>query len=156
MFVGINNDREAFGITLDLIDETKNLISIFNDRYIFPHIKYKFSMHSVDDDASKFVLAINGFESDSIVRWREGDFNESVFIKGDGNALPANLENIISLAKRKYGVDKSIAEIKYDPLNWKKFNELWKEFRMDKDYPTIKELQNNEIIDKNEYVTTVF
>ena len=38
-------------------------------------------------------------------KYREGDYNEKVFTKGDGNALPATPEEIIALAKRKYGVD---------------------------------------------------
>lgn len=36
MFVGVSNEGEAFGIGLDEIDKTKNLIAKINDRHIFP------------------------------------------------------------------------------------------------------------------------
>lgn len=35
MFIGVSNDGEAFGIGLDEIDKTKNLIAKINDRHIF-------------------------------------------------------------------------------------------------------------------------
>ena len=37
MFVGVSNEGEAFGIGLDEVDRTKNLIAKINDRHIFPH-----------------------------------------------------------------------------------------------------------------------
>ena len=38
-----------FGISLEEIDRTKNLIAVINDRHIFPHAKYRYLMRSVDD-----------------------------------------------------------------------------------------------------------
>jgi len=35
MFVGVSNDGEAFGLTLDEIDRIKNLVARINDRNIF-------------------------------------------------------------------------------------------------------------------------
>ena len=57
----------------------------------------------------------------SVVRYREGDFNETVFIKGDGYSTPATPEEIISLSKRKYGVDNETSEILYEEKNWKEY-----------------------------------
>ncbi|MCR5796851.1 MAG: ATP-binding protein, partial [Eubacterium sp.] len=105
MFVGVSNDGEAFGLTLDEIDKAKNLVARINDRNIFPHARIQYSMRSVDDKAEHFVLGVHVLQVDSILRYREGDYNEKVFTKGDGNALPATPEEIIALAKRKYGVD---------------------------------------------------
>lgn len=105
MFVGVSNDGEAFGIDLNEIDNTKNLIAKINDRHIFPHTKVQYMMRSVDSNAERFVLAVKVNPADSVVRYREGDFNETVYIKGDGNTTPATPEDIISLSKRKYGVD---------------------------------------------------
>ena len=48
------------------------------------HAKMTYGMRSVDDNAEKFVLAVKVFSADSIVRYREGDFNENVYIRGDG------------------------------------------------------------------------
>ena len=80
---------------MDEIDKTKNLIAKINDRHIFPHARVKYMMRSVDENAERFVLAVNVIPADSILRYREGDFNETVYIKGDGNTPPASPEEII-------------------------------------------------------------
>lgn len=49
LFVGVANDGEAFGLTLDEVDKTKNLVALVNDRHIFPHAKLSFLMRSVDE-----------------------------------------------------------------------------------------------------------
>ena len=156
LFVGVSNEGEAFGITIDEIDKTKNLISRINDRNIFPHAKIGYMMQSVDAEAEHFVLAVNVMKSESIVRYREGDYNEKVFIKGDGNATPATPEEIISLSKRKYGVDNETSSIKYEESDWKEYNELCREYRKDKSVPAVKELQSEEIISQDEYVKSGF
>ena len=108
-----------------------------------------YGMRSVDDNAEKFVLAVKVFSADSIVRYREGDFNENVYIRGDGNSTPATPEDIISLSKQKFGVDNETTDIIYSEDNWSDFIDLCKEFRNDKSAPTVKELQNEEIISKD-------
>ena len=55
-------------------------------------------LRSVDEKAEKYVLALKVKPSDSIVRYREGDYNETVYIKGDGNTTPATPEEIIALS----------------------------------------------------------
>lgn len=149
IFVGVSDNRDAFGLSVEEIDKTKNLITLINDRHIFPHAKMKYGMRSVDDNAEKFVLAVKVFSADSIVRYREGDFNENVYIRGDGNSTPATPEDIISLSKRKFGVDNETTDIVYSEDNWSDFIDLCKEFRSDKSAPTVKELQNGEIISKD-------
>jgi len=59
MFVGVSNEGEAFGISLEEIDKTKNLIARINDRHIFPHARVQYMMYSVDENAEHFVLAAN-------------------------------------------------------------------------------------------------
>ena len=149
IFVGVSDNRDAFGLSVEEIDKTKNLITLINDRHIFPHAKMKYGMRSVDDNAEKFVLAVKVFSADSIVRYREGDFNENVYIRGDGNSTPATPEDIISLSKRKFGVDNETTDIVYSEDNWSDFIDLCKEYRSDKSAPTVKELQNGEIISKD-------
>ena len=51
-------------------------------------------MRSVDSNAEHFILAIKVSPADSVIRYREDDYNETVFIKGDGNATPATPEEI--------------------------------------------------------------
>ena len=152
LFVGVSNDRVAFGLTLDEIDRTKNLITQVNDRHIYPHAKLTYVMRSVDPEAEHFVLAIRVYPADSVVRYRDGDFNETVYIKGDGNTTPATPEEIISLSKRKFGVDNETTDIVFDSSEWKNYFQLCEEYRDDRKAPSLKELQNEEIVTKDGYV----
>ena len=151
IFVGVSNDGEAFGINLDEIDKTKLLVSRINDRHIFPHVKISYMLRSVDAAAEHFVLAINVAPAESVIRYREGDYNEKVFVKGDGNATPATPEEIIALSKRKYGVDNETSETEYCEKEWSEYVELCKEYRRDGLAPTVKILQNEEIVSKDGY-----
>lgn len=156
MFVGVSNDGEAFGIGLGEIDKTKLLISRINDRNIFPHVKITYMMRSVDDNAERFVLAVKVAPAESVIRYREGDYNETVYVKGDGNATPASPEEIISLSKRKYGVDNETSEIEYCVKYWTEYIELCKRYRQDQSVPSVKELQNEEIVSKDGYAKSGF
>ena len=69
---------------LDEVDNTKNLIARINNRNIFPHARIRYMLRSTDDKAEKFVLAASVIPADSVVRYREGDFHETVYIRGDG------------------------------------------------------------------------
>lgn len=156
MFVGVSNEGEAFGIGLDEIDKTKNLIARVNDRHIFPHARVQYMMRSVDANAERFVLAVNVIPADSILRYREGDFNETVYIKGDGNTPPASPEEIIALHKRKFGVDNETTETEYDEKRWTEYINLCREYREDSSVPSLKELQNEEIVTKDGYAKSGF
>lgn len=156
LFVGVNDDREAVGLSIKEIDEAKNLISTTNDRNIFPHIKYESRAESVDKDVERFILVVKVFPSDSIVRYREGAYNEVVYIKGDGNSSPASPEEIVSLSKRKYGVDNSKTEIPYDAKEWSYYNEMCKEYRRNLDTPTTKELISAGVITAEGYAKSGF
>ena len=156
MFVGVSNDGEAFGLDLKEIDKTKLLISRINDRNIFPHVKVTYMMRSVDAEAEHFVLAVRVSAAESVIRYREGDYNETVYVKGDDNATPATPEEIISLSKRKYGVDNETSVIEYNENGWTEYIALCKEFRRDKSIPTLKELQNEEIVSKDGYAKSGF
>lgn len=156
LFVGVSNDGEAFGLELNEIDRIKNLIAQINDRHIFPHVKVRYMMRSVDANAEHFVLAVNVHKAESVVRYREGDFNEKVFVKGDGNATPATPEEIISLSKRKYGIDNETSDTLYKESEWTEYLNLCREYREDLSVPTMKELQNEEIISKDGYAKSGF
>lgn len=156
LFVGVSDDGEAFGINIDEIDKTKILITKVNDRHIFPHVRIKYAIRSVDLNAERFVLAVSVSPADSVVRYKEGDFNETVYIKTDGSSLPATPEDIISLSKRKYGVDNETTDVLYDEKKWRDYLELCKEYRDEPSIPSIKELQNEEIISKDGYVKSGF
>lgn len=156
LFIGVSNEREAFGLSLDEIDQTKNLIALVNNRHIFPHVRYSYMMRSVDQDAERFVLVLKVFASESVVRYREGDFNETVYVKGDANSTPATPEEIISLSRRKYGVDNETTSVPFRADQWTGFMELCREFRRDASVPGLKELQNEEIVSKDGYAKSGF
>lgn len=149
IFIGVSDEGEAFGISLKEVDEYKNLIAVVNDRNIFPHVRYHISMRSVDDEANRFVLALKIDKSDSIVRYRDGDFNEKVYVKGDGNSTPATPEEIISLSGRKFGIDNHFTDVDFDSGLWTKYMGLCRTFRADYSTPSLKELQNEEIVSSN-------
>ena len=149
IFIGVSDEGDAFGISLKEVDECKNLIAMVNDRNIFPHVRYHISMRSVDDDANRFVLAIKVDKSDSIVRYRDGDFNEKVYVKGDGNSTPATPEGIISLSGRKFGIDNHFTDVDFDAGLWTEYLGMCRTFRADYSAPSLKELQNEEIVSSN-------
>lgn len=156
LFVGVSNDGEAFGLSLDDVDKTKNLIARINDRNIFPHVRIRYMLRSADDKAEKFVLAVSVIPAESVVRYREGDFHETVYIKGDGNTTPATPEEIIALSKRKFGVDNETTDVLYRENDWSDYLNLCREYREDSSVPTMKELQNEEIITVDGYVKSGF
>lgn len=156
LFVGVADNGDAFGLTLNEIDSAKNVINVVNNRSIFPHAKYTFSIRSCDDTAERFVLCVNVLPSDSIVVYKGGDFSETVYIKGDGSSVPATPRDIVSLSKRKYGVDDFLTDEKYDPAKWSDYESLCLEFRVDGDRPDIKELQNEDIVSANGLVKSGF
>lgn len=156
LFVGVSNEGEAFGIGLNEIDRIKNLVAQVNDRHIFPHVRIQYMLRSVDADAERFVLAIHVVPADSIVRYREGDYNETVYIKGDGNTPPATAEEIITLHKRKFGVDNETTETLYNEQKWSNYVSLCREYREDASAPTLKMLQSEEIVSKDGYAKSGF
>lgn len=154
IFVGVSDDGDAFGLKLREVDETKNLVNVVNNRYIFPHVKYKFSVRSIDDDAEKFILCLQVLPSDSIVVLKEGDFSEMV--KGDGSSIPASPADIVRLSKRKYGVDDYLTEEEYDSSKWSDYLDLCSTYRKAFDQPSLKELQNMEIVSADGRVKSGF
>ena len=111
---------------------------------------------NVDEEAERFVLAIQVKPAESVVRYREGDFNEVVYVKGNGNTIPATPEDIISLSGRKQGIDNETSELLYSKEKWSDYLNLCRSFRNDESIPDIKELQNEEIVSKDGFAKTGF
>lgn len=156
IFVGVSNDGTVFGVDLEEIDRTKNLVTLVNDRNIFPHAKISYSIRSVDETADHFVLGIIVSAAESVVRYREGDFNETVYVRGSGHSTPATPEQIISLSKRKYGVDNETSDILYKEDQWQEYLSLCREYRRDESEPAFKELQNEEIVSEHGFAKSGF
>ena len=101
-------------------------------------------------------IAIQVKPAESVVRYREGDFNEVVYVKGNGNTIPATPEDIISLSGRKQGIDNETSELLYSEEKWSDYLNLCRSFRNDESIPDIKELQNEEIVSKDGFAKTGF
>lgn len=113
-------------------------------------------LRSTDADAEHFVLAAKVEASESVVRYKDGDYRETVYVRGDGNTTAATPEEIISLSKRKYGVDNETTSTRYTESDWSKYIELCIEYRDDGMAPSIKELQNEDIVSAKGYAKSGF
>ena len=106
----------------------------------------------MDEKTERFVVALQVNPSNSIVRYCEGNFNEKLFIKGDGNSTLVTVGEIISLSKIKYSVDDETTGVLFNEQKWSDYMYLCKEFRKDSKIPALEELQNEEIVSKDGYV----
>ncbi len=154
IFVGVSDEGEAFGIDLPEIDKLKKLVALVNDRHI--KAKISFLLRNVDDSMQAFVLAIKVAKSESLVRYKSGDYNEQVFIRQDGSSTPANPEEIIALAKRKQGIDNETTDIPYNEQNWSHYLALCRNYRSDNSIPKLKELQSMEIVSSKGFAKSGF
>lgn len=156
IFVGVSDDGDAFGLELKAIDKLKNLVSLENDRHIIPRAKISYLLRNIDDSMASFVLAIKVEQSESLVRYKSGDYNEQVFIRYDGNTIPASPEDIISLSKKKLGIDNEKTNIKYNEKNWSLYLDLCKDNRENNTIPKLKELQSMEVVTADGYAKSGF
>lgn len=79
-----------------------------------------------------------------------------MYIKGDGNTPPASPEEIIALHKRKFGVDNETTGTRYDEKQWTEYIKLCREYREDSSAPSMKDLQNEEIVTKDGFAKSGF
>ncbi len=151
LLVGVTNDGYAKGLNNKEIDQTKNLILLTINRYIFPHVTVKFDLikcHNGNNVLSVFVDYLN-----EMVIYKAGDFNEKVYIRENGATLPASINQILKMSKRKYGIDGQILNEQYEKKNFISFNKLARMYRIDNQEPSIKMLINEEIISQDGRIT---
>ena len=156
LLVGVSNDGEAFGIDIDEIEKTKKLVAQISDQNISPPVKLRYMIRNVDADAERFVLAISIAPSELIVRYSEGDFNNSVVVKNAGNSTSSTQEAGASLSKRQPGADNETSDVRYNEAEWTNYAALCRAYRKDSSAPTLKELQNAEIVTEDGYAKTGF
>ncbi len=154
LLVGVTDDGIAVGLTKKEIDETKNLVLLSINRYIFPHIQVKFETIHCEND--RHVLSIFVDFVNEMIIYKAGDFNEKVYLRNDGATIPASIEEIIAMSKRKFGVDGLILNKIYEKKDFTSFNKLAKVYRKDNSEPTEKMLINNEVIYEDGRITQGF
>lgn len=154
LFVGVNNDGLAIGLEREEIDSTKNLVLKIINRNIFPHIEVTFS--TIECDKGKFVLLIYVPLSVEIVIYKSGDYNEKVYVREDGATIPASIHQIISMGKRKLGIDGTLLNRQYKKTDFKTYNRLAIKYREDGIEPTEEYLISKEILNKDGRITQGF
>lgn len=156
VFVGVSDDGEAFGLDIASIDKMKNMVALENERHIIPKAKISYLLRNVDDKMGSFVLGIKVSPSESLVRYRSGDYNNEVFIRQDGNTTAASPEDIIALSKRKFGIDNEKSDVPYNERNWSLYLDLCRNYRKGNSVPQMKELQSMEVVTPDGYAKSGF
>lgn len=151
LLVGVTDDGIALGLTKKEIDETKNLVLLSINRYIFPHIQVKFETILSEDD--RYVLTIYVEFVNEMIIFKAGDFNEKVYIRDDGATIPASVKQIVEMSKRKFGVDGLILNKFYEKKDFTSFNKLAKFYREDNLEPTKNMLINSEVMYEDGRIT---
>ena len=152
LYVGINDDGKKVGLDRKEIDDTKNLVLLTIDRYIFPHIKVKFTSKSLEN--GKYLLLINVDQNDELVIYKDGDYNEKVYIRENGATVKASINQIIQLGKRKLGFDSTILDKTFYKKDFSNYYKLIKKYRKDKRIPDNEYLISKNIISQNSQLTS--
>lgn len=151
ILVGVKNDGYIKGLTNKEIDETKNLILLTINRYIFPHVNVDFKV--ITSKENKKILSVFVDYVNELVVYKAGDFNEKVYIRDDGATIPASINQIIKMSKRKFGIDGQILNEQYEKNKFISFNKTAKLYRKDNEEPSIKILINEEVVNQDGRIT---
>jgi len=156
IFVGVSDDGEASGLDIAAVDKIKNQVALENERHIIPKAKISYLLRNVDDRFGSFVLGIKVSPSESLVRYRSGDYRSEVFIRQDGSTTAAGPEDIIALSKRKSGIDNEKTDVRYDERDWSLYLDLCRNNRKNNSIPQLKELQSMEVVTPDGYAKSGF
>lgn len=151
IYVGVANDGYVVGLNNQEIDETKNFVLLTINRYIFPHVSIKFDLIKCDNE--KNVLSIFVDYVNEMVIFKAGDYNEKVYIRENGASVPASINQILKMSKRKFGIDGQVLNAQYEKNKFTSFNKLSKIYRNDNQEPTLKMLINEEVVNQDGRIT---
>ena len=147
IFVGVNDEGIAVGLSKTDIDDTKRLVLKSIDRYIFPHIDIDFEIYETCE--TKYILVIRVEYINELIIFRSGDYNEKVYIRENGSTVVATVAKILRIGKRKLGIDDQIINEQYSRNRYKIFNLLATKYRLDNKEPSFENLISEEIINKD-------
>lgn len=151
ILVGVSDKKDVVGIDGDELDRTKILVLKTINRHIFPHIQVYFSIFPCGE--GKYILAICTDYLNEMVIFKSGDYSEKVYIREDGSTLSATISQILSMGKRKFGMDGQLLNEQYEVKNFSKFDKLAMLYRKDGEKPTEKMLISKEIIGQDGRIT---
>ena len=147
IYVGVDNDFNAFGLDRETVDSTKNLVLLTIDRHIFPHVKVFFTELPLGN--GRYVLDILVPSYPEVVCFRSGDYNEKAYIRENGASVPASVSQIIALGKRKFGSDVRALDVTFERKNFTHYLSLAKRFRKDGIEPSTEDLITLEVLTKD-------
>ena len=154
IYVGVSDDWVAFGLSKREADEARLQAIRENDRSIFPHARLSFSFIEVPDRDERFVLAIYVHKSESILRYKAGDFAEKVFVRKDGASTEASPEEIVSMGVARHGFDTQLTDAVFSEADFSQYLELAVEYRVDQAAPSLNALISEEVVSESGNVTT--
>lgn len=148
MFVGVDDDGNVQGLTINEIDQTKLLIQKEIERHFSPHINLSFKARNIDDSLNRFVMAVEVKSSDALIEYKVGDYNRLVFIRKDAQTVPASPKEIVDLTNKKKSraLDAEFLDEDYRPEDFKKFFTACKTYRNDEKMPHENSFLNIEAI----------
>ncbi len=154
MVVGVNDEGVAIGIDRKQVDEYKNLVLTTIERYFFPHIDVMFKTAKTKNE--KYLLYIIVEQQEEVIVYKDGDYNEKVYIRKDGATVKASINQILKLGNRRFGIDNQITNKQFVKKNFSKYYKLARNYRKNEDEPTVKLLVSKNIISQDGRITEGF
>lgn len=94
--------------------------------------------------------------SSEMVIFKSGDFNEKVYVRENGATIPASINQILSMGKRRLGIDGTLLDIQYEKSIFKEYNHLSRMFRAEGKEPSEEILISKEVLGKDGRITQGF
>lgn len=98
--IGVSNSRDVVGLSHSDVDDSKELVNRYVDRMVRPGL-FKFSFTPMPIGGDKYILLVNVPDSIEITFAREGDYRETIYVRHDGQSVPATIAEIGVLMRTK-------------------------------------------------------
>lgn len=101
LFVGCDDEGNLAGLTHGEVDACKNAIDLWMDRMVRPSVEWTPHPIPIPDRPERYLLEIEIPEGKSAVILKDGDHSETIYVRHDGESVPATYAEIISLASSR-------------------------------------------------------
>jgi predicted HTH transcriptional regulator len=99
MFIGVSNNGFAIGIDSNIVDQEVRYINQIISNKIYPEVDYSFSYIELENN--KTIIQINIKKSiNSLIGYRREDGTTIIYIRKEGETVPATIEAISKLSQR--------------------------------------------------------
>lgn len=97
---GVNNDGTIVGFEYQIVDGEKNLVNETIDRLVRPGI-FRYSFHPIEFERGRYILIIHIPDALEITYLRQGDYREVIYVRHDGQSVPASVSEMAVLFRKK-------------------------------------------------------